>query len=295
VSSSEAVSCYIPPSSEEEAMEQFRSSPSPVSCSWEIRLKELATYKEQNNGSTNVPQRYSSNEPLGNWVTRQRQQYKLFTTTGKGSMTDERIKSLNELDFEWGNRTSLCSWEVRLKELATYKEQNNGSTNVPQQFPSNKPLGQWVTRQRQQYKLFTTTGKGSMTDERIKSLNELDFEWVCVKNTFWEDRLKELTIYKQANGSTNVPQRYSSNEPLGNWVSQQRQQYKLFTTTGKGSMTDERIKSLNELDFEWSINRRIVENITMSTFAVKRELKDRRNPLIKIFNKGQKYFPDTHS
>jgi hypothetical protein len=145
VSSSEAVSCYIPPSSEEEAMEQFRSSPSPVSCSWEIRLKELATYKEQNNGSTNVPQRYSSNEPLGNWVTRQRQQYKLFTTTGKGSMTDERIKSLNELDFEW------------------------------------------------------------------------------------------------------------------------------------------------------SINRRIVENITMSTFAVKRELKDRRNPLIKIFNKGQKYFPDTHS
>ncbi|MGK3733677.1 MAG: hypothetical protein ACI90V_000513 [Bacillariaceae sp.] len=40
-----------------------------------------------------------------------------------------------------------------------------------------KPLGLWITRQRYLCKLFKTTGKGQMTDERIKSLNELGFEW----------------------------------------------------------------------------------------------------------------------
>jgi hypothetical protein len=38
-------------------------------------------------------------------------------------------------------------WDVRLQELATYKQQNNGSTNFPRLFPSNKPLGHWAGTQ----------------------------------------------------------------------------------------------------------------------------------------------------
>jgi hypothetical protein len=68
-------------------------------------------------------------------------------------------------------------WDVRLQELATYKLQNNGSTDVPQRCPSNKPLGNWVKNQRQHYKLFREGKTSTMTTERIKSLNELDFDW----------------------------------------------------------------------------------------------------------------------
>jgi glutaredoxin len=66
----------------------------------------------------------------------------------KSRLTDEHIKSLNKLDFKWnpGKETSTL-WEQRLMELAIYKQQNNGSTNVPQLFPSNKPLGLWVKTQ----------------------------------------------------------------------------------------------------------------------------------------------------
>jgi glutaredoxin len=231
------------------------SSPSEaVACSmpctgWDTRRKELAKYKQQNNGSTNVPQQFPSNIPLGIWVKTQRQQYKLLQENENSHMTTERIESLNELDFEW-----VCVkntfWEDRFQELTIYK-QANGSTNVPQQFPSNKPLGQWVLNQRTQYKLLQEHKTSAMTTERIKSLNELDFEWVCVKNPFWKDRFQELTIYKQANGSTNVPQRCPSNKPLGQWVRRQRYQYKLLQEGKKSAMTTEHIKSLNELDFEW--------------------------------------------
>jgi hypothetical protein len=238
-SSSEAMSCFI------------------TTSVWDTRLQELATYKQQNNGSTNVPQVFPSNKPLGIWVKTQRQQYKLLQKNENSHMTTERIESLNELDFEWRvcvNNKWVCVnntfWEDRFQELTIYK-QANGSTNVPQRCPSNKPLGQWVSNQRTQYKLLQEGKTSAMTTEHIKSLNELDFEWVCVNNHFWEDRFQELTIYKQANGSTNVPRKFPSNKPLGIWVKTQRYQYKLLQDRKKSSMTTEHIKSLNELDFEW--------------------------------------------
>jgi len=184
VSSSEAVSCYIPPSCEDEVLEQFSNNRGAASqrvsgcwdTLWDTRRKELAAYKQQNNGSTNVPQHYLPNQPLANWVQTQRNLTKLFQDGKTSAMTSERIESLNELDFKWGYVQSTV-WDTRRKELATYKQQNNGRTNVPQRFLSNKPLGIWVQKQRHQYKLLKDLKKSSMTTVRIKSLNELDFEW----------------------------------------------------------------------------------------------------------------------
>jgi hypothetical protein len=143
-------------------------------------------------------------------------------------------------------------WDVRLQELTIYRKQNNGKTNVPQHHPPNQPLANWVNTQRQQYKLLKEGKNSHMTKERIKYLNKLDFEWV-VSSASWERHLQELVTYKeQNNGSTNVSQRCLSNKPLGIWVQKQRHQYKLLKDLKKSSMTTVRIKSLNELDFEWN-------------------------------------------
>jgi hypothetical protein len=182
---------------------------------WEQRLQELAAYKEVN-GDTNVPQTFPSNKQLGIWVTNQRQQYKLLREGKNSHMTTERIESLNELDFDWSPRNAKATvWEQRLQELAIYK-QVNGHTNVPTRCRSNKPLGKWVTNQRQQYKLLREGKNSHMTTERIESLNELDFEWISrnAKATVWEQRLQELATYKQVNGHTNVPTRCKSNKQL---------------------------------------------------------------------------------
>jgi glutaredoxin len=250
-STSEAVACFI------------------TTSVWDVRLQELAAYKEAN-GHTNVPSRFASNKPLGNWVQKQRQQYKLIHENEKSVMTPEHIESLNELDFEWVVRSA--SWERHLQELTIYKKQNNGKTYVSTLDATNKPLRTWVNTQKKQYKLFQENENSSMTPERIKSLNELDFEWQgravistaytsprigYLQTAVWDTRLQELVTYKQVNGHTNVPQRCPSNKPLGSWVKTQRNQYKLLREgkmrEGKNShMTKERMESLNELDFEWS-------------------------------------------
>jgi hypothetical protein len=156
---SEAVACCMP------------------STVWDTHRKELATYKQQNNGSTNVPRKFPSNKPLGIWVKTQRYQYKLLQDRKKSSMTTERIKSLNELDFEWVCVKTSTVWEQRLQELAIYKQQNNGHTNLSTLYADSKPLGRWVKTQRSQYKLLQEGKSSTMTKERIKSLNKLDFEW----------------------------------------------------------------------------------------------------------------------
>lgn len=70
-------------------------------------------------------------------------------------------------------------WSVMYEELRRYKERH-GHTNVPQNYQKNRKLGAWVKNQRQIYKRYKRgiNGKG-MTEERIGSLESLDFRWTC--------------------------------------------------------------------------------------------------------------------
>ena len=93
-------------------------------------------------------------------------------------MTKDRIQSLNELGFDWGRRRygPQVSWKERRQQLVDYKAQV-GNTNVPYNYTKNKPLRNWVEKQRYQHKLYKEGKHSSMTKDRIKSLNELGFVW----------------------------------------------------------------------------------------------------------------------
>ena len=59
-----------------------------------------------------MPKRYAENPQLGNWVNRQRKQYKKFQQDPSTSqMTQERIERLQSIGFEWNGRslkTNAC-------------------------------------------------------------------------------------------------------------------------------------------------------------------------------------------
>ena len=129
-------------------------------------------------------------------------------------------------------------WEQRLNQLIEYKGEK-GNTNVPVRI---SPLGRWVKRQRELFK------KGELSDDRINSLNEIGFEWQGVhKDLQWEKYFDELVAYKEEKGDTKVPRSLGK---LGSWVWRQRQSFK------EGAMTEERTNKLNELGFEWIINKK---------------------------------------
>ncbi len=67
----------------------------------------------------------------------------------------------------------------------------------------------------------------------------------------WEDRLSELAEYRKIHGHCNVPQIYSDNLKLGQWVAHQRSNYKFHVKRKTSSTTPSRIQALESLSFEW--------------------------------------------
>lgn len=80
-------------------------------------------------------------------------------------------------------------------------------------------------------------------------------KWVISDPNSWEMRYEQLIQYKKEHGDCNVPMR-KDDPQLGEWVGQQRKQYKLKKEGKKAPITDERIQKLDELDFTWQLRKR---------------------------------------
>ncbi|KAL9186959.1 hypothetical protein ACHAXT_010679 [Thalassiosira profunda] len=80
----------------------------------------------------------------------------------------------------------------------------------------------------------------------------------------WERTLDDLRAYKEMHGHTNVPQKEGA---LGRWVNNQRQFYSRKLKGEKVSLTDERVRQLDELGFVWVLRSRSSNNEAPSTSA----------------------------
>jgi predicted chitinase len=206
-------------------------------AAWEDRLSELANYRKIH-GHCNVPQNYSENTKLANWVAYQRHQYKLQHGGKTSQMTFPRIQALESLHFEWTPRYrygATSTWQDHLSELANYRK-IHGHCNVPRNYSENSKLAKWVAYQRQQYKLQQGGQKSPITLSRIQELENLDFAWVAWDpiEALWKHRLSELVDYRKINGHCNVSQSHSEKSKLAKWVSHQRT-----------------LQELESLGFEW--------------------------------------------
>jgi hypothetical protein len=215
-------------------------------ATWKYRLSELADYRKIH-GNCNVPHNYSENSILANWVGNQRGIYKLHLEGKTSPMTNFRILELEFLGFEWDSRDA--TWQDRLSELAEYRK-INGHCNVPENDSNHTKLANWVVTQRKKYSLHLEGKKTPMTPFRIQELESLGFIWDSRYAT-WKYRLSELTNYRTIHGHCNIPQNYSENTKLANWVATQRNQYRYGE---KSNLTLSCIQELESLGFEWGVS-----------------------------------------
>jgi hypothetical protein len=231
---------------------------------WRERFQQLRDFKVQS-GHCLVPQQYAANRKLGAWVSNQRAQYKLFQKGKPNSMIEERIRELESIDFDWetSNRTAFSSiWSARFQQLCEYKVQS-GHCLVPFQYFANPKLGRWVSNQRAQYKLFQAGKPSPMTEERIRELESIGFDWRTTKGrttktdlaSIWSARFQQLREYKVQSGHCLVPYQYSANPKLGKWVSTQRSSYRLSQEGKPSPMTEERIRELESIGFDWETTK----------------------------------------
>ena len=199
----------------------FDWSPRGSLATWDEHLGELIQYKAKH-GDCNVPARQAS---LGKWVHGQR------TMRKRDKLSEERVRKLDEIGFEWSARDTLPTWDERLGELTQYKAKH-GDCNVPVR---KGPLGKWVDTQR------TARKRDKLTEERVQKLDDLGFNWGFTLLT-WDERLDELTKYKAKHGHCDVPARRGA---LGVWVNRQRKARK------DDKLSVEHVRKLDEIGFNW--------------------------------------------
>jgi hypothetical protein len=146
------------------------------------------------------------------------------------------------------------NWSERYEALIEFRK-NHGHCLVPNSYPEDVALAQWVKRQRYQYKLKQEGKRSTLSDERVEALENIGFVWDSHR-AVWDERFNELIDYKRVNGNCNVPSRYTDNRQLAVWVKRQRRQYKFYRTNKPSSMTEERITRLESIGFEWDLRTR---------------------------------------
>lgn len=203
----------------------------PVETSWEKLFDALCSYRKKY-GHCNVPDKFPQNPALGFWVVR------LRTLHRRGRMSAKRLERLNNLGFDWD--PSYTVWQRMYASLCDYKAKN-GNCLVPAHKSENPCLGTWVGTQRLAKK------KGRLNPEQIQQLNEVGFVWEPYE-ALWAEKFNELCEYLKNHVDCNVPDKYSENPSLGNWVSKQRVSKK------KGKLPDEKVQQLERIGFDWVVH-----------------------------------------
>lgn len=145
------------------------------------------------------------------------------------------------------------NWTEKFEELLRFREEN-GHCLVPNCHPDNPALAQWTKRQRYQYKLKMDGKRSTITDERVRALDEAGFVWDSHK-AVWAERLEELKEFKKQHKHCNVPSRYKANHQLAIWVKRQRRQWKNKMDRLPNCMTDDRQRALEAIGFVWDMKK----------------------------------------
>ncbi len=190
------------------------------------------------------------------------------------SISEERIKKLDEIGFNWENAMSTTAegprkpngpctspsnsvsslekkFEARIDMLKKYKELH-GHTRVKKEH--NKSLHSFVMNVRSSNR---RPGIGvKLTEERRQMLNNLGFEWDSVQRKScdkifvnFDERLEQLKAFKARHGHLNVTAKLDKH--LHQYCSNVRYARRNPEAVVRMSISEERIKRLDEIGFPW--------------------------------------------
>jgi len=172
--------------------------------------------------------------------------------SGEGGSLVDPLTSSGK-DFRGGQE----SWNAMLYQLILFKTKN-GDLNISPDDPSNRALFNWIQTQRRHYELYmdNKTSSTFLNADRIAVLDAVDFQWNIRGESFWQKHFEALVAYKREYGDARVPRHYSKNSKLGEWVTDQRRQFKAKSEGKPTMLTDERKAQLDELGFIWKVRDR---------------------------------------
>ena len=141
-------------------------------------------------------------------------------------------------------------WNKQYEKLAEFKRMN-GHCRVPIRLcKQDKPLGGWVSTQRNVY------AKDAIRQDRKDLLDEIGFVWkadmiaarICGDDKKWLQQYEKLVELKRKNGHCILPFNDMEDKYLRSWVRMQRMNHT------KKTMREDRNKLLDEIGFVWRVD-----------------------------------------
>jgi hypothetical protein len=108
-----------------------------------------------------------------------------------------------------------------------------------------------IDRQRYQFQLKRAGKHSTLSDEREDILNRVGFVYDSHKAT-WSDHFQTLEAIALRQGHCTVPPNVArDNSSLITWMKHQRRQYKRYQAGLDSTMTEDRIRNLESIGFDW--------------------------------------------
>lgn len=157
----------------------------------------------------------------------------------RGELSESRINELNQRGFIWD--IEEYRWQVCFSAYKKYRT-DNGVRLIPRNLViAGWNISSWARRQR----TYKRQGHRSLTPERVKLLDDIDFDWNPFNSSF-EKGFEKLAAFHAREGSCDVPQRHIEDDfKLGIWCHNIRRQRSL------NKITDKHIARLDALGFTW--------------------------------------------
>lgn len=214
---------------------------------WDVMFPKLKAFQE-GHGHTRVLK--SDDTELYHWTRNLIRNYGpqlLNETDAPQKLSKQKVELLHSIGFSWETRSSI--WGRRYQELRAFQKEH-GHCHVPtRQYPQ---LGVFVQNQRQQYRRYLAGNSTTLTQERIKLLQLINFRWAQSQEMLWQERRNDLKDYWERNGHSNVPQDYANNLQLGQWCMNQRTKHRNKEVGITPDLSEERIRELEKLNFHWN-------------------------------------------
>jgi hypothetical protein len=228
----------------------------PFASNWRTNYLALLEYRKRF-GHCRVPQDWTGNRKLAQWVKTQRMEY------GRGELDRERRALLEKIGFEWAS--ALGTWDERFAELCAFQKRFN-HTLVPVKWPENPLLGRWASGQRYKRK------RGKLRKESEDRLNSIGFAWDArpvvtqIARTptdpdkQWRAMFDLFKAHAAVHGVATVQVIDQDTAKLNRWMLSQRRAKK------EGNLREARIQALDEIGFVWRRNLRRASERDSSPF-----------------------------
>jgi len=148
------------------------------------------------------------------------------------------------------------TFEQRCHDLEVFKNEF-GHCTVSRTYSVDSSLGDWCNKMRGAFKQTQQgqTPTRNLTQDQIERLEEIGFKWKLANKTTFEQRCRDLELFKSEFGHCNVSCKYSANPSLGMWCNATRAAYKKIQqgNTPKKNLTQDQIERLEEIGFKWKL------------------------------------------